>query len=172
MVVVVGGGGDGKVNVQTLAQYKNKTTSLMLYSRVSQHESNVRFFNVFIIRQAHLRPNVPKRARFRRSLQNSQAEIELWANFLALRWDKTIQYRALIFEVRFLCPSSSKHNFTVSLKKYTVFELFHLQNPNFYLFCKCAQSHKRISNKGQIWKQHYQISIKQFKPLLIIISWT
>ena len=84
MVVVVGGGGDGKVHVQTLAQYKNKTTSLMLYSRVSQHGTNVRFFNVFIIRQAHLRPIVPKRARFRRSLQNSQAEIELCANFLAL----------------------------------------------------------------------------------------
>ena len=34
-----------------------------------------KFFNAFIVRQAHLRPKVPKQANFRRSWQNSHAEI-------------------------------------------------------------------------------------------------
>ena len=32
-----------------------------MYSRVAQYVSNLRLFNVFIIRQAHLHPKVPKR---------------------------------------------------------------------------------------------------------------
>ena len=47
-----------------------------LFDRVSQCVSNLLFFNVHIIRQAHLPPKVPKQANFRGSLQKKHAEIE------------------------------------------------------------------------------------------------
>ena len=72
----------------------------------------IKFLNVFIIRQAHLLPNVPKQANFRSFLRKSRAEI---ANLLTLRCDKTIQGRELIFCRK--VPSSSKHKYTVLLKK-------------------------------------------------------
>ena len=62
----------------------------------------------------------------------------------------------IFFAVMFLCPSSSKHNFTVPL-------LF-LKNPYLYLFCKWAKNthrHYKIKNKEKIWKQHYLISFKK-----------
>ena len=62
--------------------------------KIAQH---LRFFNVFIIRHAHLFPKVLKQANFGRSLQNSRAEIEFCANILALRCDKTVLDRELIF---------------------------------------------------------------------------
>ena len=45
-----------------------------------------------------------------------------------------IKDREPFFAVRFLCWSSLKHNFTITLKKLTVFELLHLQNPCFNFF--------------------------------------
>ena len=62
-----------------------------LQSRGSHFVSHGLCFNVFIIRQAHLLPKVPKLANFRRSLQYSRAKIEVCANFLALHCDKTMQ---------------------------------------------------------------------------------
>ena len=62
-----------------------------LFIRMSQYVPNFRFFNVFLIMQAHFHSKVPKHANFRRSLQYSRAEIKLCANFLALRCDKTQQ---------------------------------------------------------------------------------
>ena len=93
--------------------------------RVGQNISNFQRFHT-VIRQAHLYPKVPKLANFRRSL----AEIEWCANFLALRSDKTKQDREQFFAVRFVCPSSSKHNFTVPLKKV----LFLNFTPILYIF--------------------------------------
>ena len=86
-------------------------------------------------------------------MQNSQAEIELCANFLALRCDKTIRYsRDPIFAVRFLCPSSSKYKFIESLKKHTVVELLHLQNTYFYFFAnvpKMSKDNKRSKHNSK-----------------------
>ena len=109
----------------------------------------IKFLNVFIIRQAHLLPNVPKQANFRSFLRKSRAEI---ANLLTLRCDKTIQGRELIFCRK--VPSSSKHKYTVLLKTY-LFELMHYwpsQNPYLYFFCECAkkaQRHKIIKTKAR-----------------------
>ena len=120
---------------------------------MSQYVPNFRLFNVFIIREAHLFPKVLKQANFRWCLQNSQAEIELCANFLALRCDKTIRYsRDPIFAVRFLCPSSSKYKFIESLKKHTVVELLHLQNSYFYFFAnvpKMPKDNKRSKHNSK-----------------------
>ena len=93
--------------------------------RVGQNISNFQRFHT-VIRQALFYPKVPKLANFRRSL----AEIEWCANFLALRSDKTKQDREQFFAVRFVCPSSSKHNFTVPLKKV----LFLNFTPILYIF--------------------------------------
>ena len=87
---------------------------------MSQNASNFRFFNVFIIRQALLRPKVPKQADIFTSLQKSRAEIELRANLLALRCHKTVQDRELMFGNK---VTGSKHNFTVFLKKRTICQL-------------------------------------------------
>ena len=64
---------------------------------VQQGESNLLFFNIFIIRQTHLLSEGPKQANFRRFLDKSQAEIEWCAIVLALCRDKTIQDREPIF---------------------------------------------------------------------------
>ena len=93
--------------------------------RVGQNISNFQRFHT-VIRQALFYPKVPKLANFRRSL----AEIEWCANFLALRSDKNKQDREQFFAVRFVCPSSSKHNFTVPLKKV----LFLNFTPILYIF--------------------------------------
>ena len=45
------------------------------YGRVGQQVSSFQFFNIFIIRQGHLRSEVPKQAHFRGALQKSQAKI-------------------------------------------------------------------------------------------------
>ena len=50
-----------------------------LFERDFEHK-----FSIFIIRQAHFRPKVSKQANFRRSLQKSQAVIEV------VCYDKTI----------------------------------------------------------------------------------
>ena len=100
------------------AQHPNSLVCLNI--RMSQHVEIFIFFNVFIIRQAHLPPKVLKQTYFRISLQNSRAEIELCENILALRCDKTIKDRELIFVVRFLSPSSSKHKFTIPIKNILV----------------------------------------------------
>ena len=107
---------------------------------MSQYESNFRFFNAFIIRQAHLLPKTPKQAILCKSLQNSQAEFELCANILTLNCDKTIKDRELI--LRFVSLSSSKHKFIILLKKHTDFELLHLQNPIFTVFANVPKSQK------------------------------
>ena len=93
--------------------------------RVGQNISNFQRFHT-VIRQALFYPKVPKLANFRRSL----AEIEWCANFLALRSDKNKQDREQFFAVRFVCPSSSKHNFTVPLIKV----LFLNFTPILYIF--------------------------------------
>ena len=56
-------------------------------------KSNLRFFNVFIIKQAHFPQKPRKQANFRGSLQKWPSEIEWSANFFALRSDKTIPDR-------------------------------------------------------------------------------
>ena len=94
-------------------------------SRVSRYGSNFRFFNVFIIRQAPL--IYPKQANFCRSLQNSRAEIQLCAKFVALRCDKTIQDSGLIF-----CSKVSKSKFFKKPK-----DVFSYKNPfDSYLIMK------------------------------------
>ena len=55
--------------------------------RVSQWLNVYQIFDVFINRQDHLRPKVPKQANFCTYLQNSRAEMELCTNSLALRCD-------------------------------------------------------------------------------------
>ena len=51
--------------------------------RVGQYVQNLRFFNVFKIRQAHLPPKVSKQANFRGSYQKLLAEIELFVHFFS-----------------------------------------------------------------------------------------
>ena len=59
------------------------------------------FFKVFINRQVHLLPKVPKQSNFCRSLQNSRAEIELCANVLALCCDILYKIESTFFKIRF-----------------------------------------------------------------------
>ena len=54
-------------------------------------------FQRFHIKASSITSKIPQQANFRRSLQKSQAEIELCANYLALRCGKTIQVREPIF---------------------------------------------------------------------------
>ena len=68
------------------------------------------FFNIFIIRQAHLPPKVPKLVNFRWSLEKSQLEIEL---------------------------CSSKHNFTVPLKNVLFLNYYFSK---ILIFFKCAKN--------------------------------
>ena len=82
---------------------------------------------------------------------NSQAEIELCTNFLALHCDKTITYRQPICAVRFLCPSSSKHNFTVPLKiilflNYCTFKIFIM---TFLQICQNAERYNKLKTKAR-----------------------
>ena len=56
-----------------------------MHTRGSKYVLNFELFNVFIIRQAHLLPKVPKQANFQRFLQNLPADIDFCANILALR---------------------------------------------------------------------------------------
>ena len=69
---------------------------------MSQYVLIFYIFKVFIIGQVHLLPQ----ANFHGSLQYTPEEIELCANFLALRRDTTMQDTELIFAVSFLCPST------------------------------------------------------------------
>ena len=71
---------------------------------MSQYVLIFYIFKVFIIGQVHL--HLLPQANFHGSLQYTPEEIELCANFLALRRDKTMQDTELIFAVSFLCPSS------------------------------------------------------------------
>ena len=55
-----------------------------LVTRVSQSNvSRLQFFNVFIIRQAHLPPKVPNQANLCESFQKLPLEIECCANFFS-----------------------------------------------------------------------------------------
>ena len=65
--------------------------------RYRTKNANFRFFNVFILKQAHLHPKVTKQANFRGSLQNSRAKIENCANFFARSCKKTVKDREPIF---------------------------------------------------------------------------
>ena len=60
---------------EKLANAHCTLTVCTVYTRVSQYVSNFRFYNVFIIRQAHLLPKTPKQANFCIFLQNLQAKI-------------------------------------------------------------------------------------------------
>ena len=112
-------------------------------------------------------PKVPKQANFRRSVQYSQAEIEWCAKFLALCCDKIMQDRELISGSKVPYPISSKHKFPTPLKKLIL--NFCTSKILILTFCKCAKNdlrHKKFLNKGQIWKQHFQISLKSLKNLV------
>ena len=113
-------------------------------------------FNVFIIRQAHLPPKVPKQANFCGSLQKTERKLnEL--RILALRSDKTIQDREPIF-----CSKVPMLKFfkTTLLRtpKQIIFELllYTSKTQNYILkkIRKCAKkalTHKKnIKSKGQI----------------------
>ena len=60
---------------------------------------------------------------------------------------KLYKEESQFFAERFLCPSSSKYNFTVPSKKHTVFELLHHQNPYFYFFANVSKRTKDILKK-------------------------
>ena len=75
-----------------------------------------KIFYVFITRQAHLHPKVPKQANFRISLQNSLAEMESCSNFLTLRCDKAIHEREPFFGSN-VQVHHAEHNFTLPLEK-------------------------------------------------------
>ena len=59
---------------------------------------------------------------------------------------KLYKIESQFFAVRFLHPSSSKHNFTVLLKN-TAFELLSLQNLNFYCYCTLPKDLKKFFAK-------------------------
>ena len=126
---------------------------------MSQYVSNVRFFNVFTIRQAKLRSIVPKQANFRRSLENRELKC---ADFLAFHCDKTMQYREPIFAISFLCQSSWIHNITVPLKNILFLNYKTSSILIFTFFADVPKTHKekKIETKGQNWKQHYPNVIK------------
>ena len=67
--------------MDAICSKESKKAEKVIHNRVSQYVKHFRFFNVFTIRQAHLCPDVPKRANFCESLQNLQAEIENFAHF-------------------------------------------------------------------------------------------
>ena len=60
---------------EKLANAHCTSTVCTVYTRVSQYVSNFRFFNIFIIRQAHSLPKTLKQANFCIFLQNLQAKI-------------------------------------------------------------------------------------------------
>ena len=74
------------------------------------------------------------------------------------RSDKTLQDREPIFSVRFLCSSSSKHNFTVRLKK-VLFLNYYISKILIITFCKCAKNTKTHLIKIETYnKRRYEIS--------------
>ena len=85
--------------------------------RVSQYVPNFHFFNVFILKQAHLHPKVTKQANFRGSLQNSRAKVENCANFFARSCTKTVKDREPIFCSNVIWSKYFKKVFHVYLNK-------------------------------------------------------
>ena len=72
----------------------------------------IRLFTVFITRQTHFPISVPQFF-FHGSLQKSQAKIECANFFKHCAVTKPHKIEIKNFALRFLYPSSSKHNFTV-----------------------------------------------------------
>ena len=135
----------------------------LLYSRVRQYIHNFRFFYIFIIMQARLLPKVLKQANFCISLQNLRAEIELCANILALHCDNIVKNRELIFCMKVPQSKFFKAKFDNTPWKAYWFWTIAPQNPIFSFFASVPKNPKDINNlknKGQIWNQHYQISLK------------
>ena len=101
-----------------------------LYIRVGQYESNLRFFIVIVISKLIYLHMSRNKQDFDDPCKNSRRKFNDVLIFLALRRDTTTVYCTvyivqdkgpMINVVRFICCSSLKHNFTVALKKRTVF---------------------------------------------------
>ena len=110
-----------------------------MQSRVSQSVSNFRFFNIFIIMHAHWRPKTPKTSKFSRILAKIATKIEWCANFLRCTVSKLFKIKCQFFAVRFLCPSSAKHKYTVPLKN-LLFLNYYTSKSLFLLFWKCVKN--------------------------------
>ena len=64
-----------------------------------------------------------------------------------------------VFAVGFLCPSSSKHTFSIPLKKHTVFELLLQFKNNYFLFLQmCKKCPKTYCKKKLKTKARYKNS--------------
>ena len=86
-----------------------------LYTRVSQYVSNLLFFKILIIRQAHIHLKVAKQSNFCRFLQNSKMEIENGTNFLQGPVQKLFEIESPFFAAMLIGSSTSK--------KYIIFTL-------------------------------------------------
>ena len=109
-----------------------------VYIRVSQYFYNFGFFNVFISRQAHFCPVVPKQANFLQSLPNLRVEIENCARPYA----KTVKIESSFFAERFIGESTTKNNIMYTLKKHYILVILSKENPLFKDVCKCAKTCK------------------------------
>ena len=77
-------------------------------------------------------PKVPKQANFAEPFKVCKLKLNyvgivspmLWQNYILNTGTVRYKIESQFFAVKFLCPGSSKHNFTVP-----VFELLHLQSP-------------------------------------------
>ena len=78
---------------------------------------NFRFFNVFILKQAHLHPKVEKQANFRGSLQNSRAKLKTVRFFLQGPVQKRLKIESQFFAAMLFGPNTSKKYFMLTLIK-------------------------------------------------------
>ena len=92
-----------------------------LYSRVSQYVPNFRFFNVFILKQAHLHPKVTKQANFRGSLQNLQAKLKTVQIFSQSPVQKRLKIESQFLAAMLFGPNTSKKYFMFTLIKNQIF---------------------------------------------------